>query len=228
MPIPTPGTAELLKGVPIAPCPVKGELTTPTGAAILTTVVSEFCVTPAMTVQSIGHGAGTKDPIEQPNLLRLMIGTDESTASGYETDTIAVLESNLDDVSPELIGYCTERLFAAGALDVFVVHGQMKKGRPGFQVSILCEPAKVPDLEQILFRETGTLGIRRTSATRSKLHREAVTVATPWGPVRAKKAWARSLEFVAPEYEECARIAREQSLPLAEVYRVIRQIPGSG
>jgi uncharacterized protein (TIGR00299 family) protein len=230
MPVPTPGTAELLKGVPLAKCPVKGELTTPTGAAILTAVVSDFVDSPEMTIERIGHGSGTKDFIEQPNILRLLIGTSQSELRTPNpdllADTVVVLETNLDDVAPEIIGYCTERLFAAGALDVFVVPGQMKKGRPGVQVQVIGEPAKAPELEMILFRETGTLGVRRTRAERSKLHREAVTVETPWGPVAAKRGWANGVEVLSPEYEACAKVAREAGVPLREVYAAVRSRAG--
>ena len=228
MPVPTPGTAELLKGVPLAPSTIKAELTTPTGAAILTAVVGEFTASPAMTIEKIGHGAGTKDFFEQPNMLRLFVGTADTrglTASGSpETDTVVVLETNIDDVTPELIGYCTERLFAAGALDVFVVQGQMKKGRPGFMVSVICEADKVPELEGVLFREMATFGIRRHTAERTKLHREAISVGTPWGPVNAKRGWrSDGFEVVSPEYEECARIAREHGVPLRDVYAAVRK-----
>jgi uncharacterized protein (TIGR00299 family) protein len=230
MPVPTPGTAELLKGVPLAKCPVKGELTTPTGAAILTAVVSDFVESPEMTIERIGHGSGTKDFIEQPNILRLLVGSSHSDlrppTSDLLADTVVVLETNLDDVAPELIGYCTERLFAAGALDVFVVPGQMKKGRPGVQVQVICEPAKASELEMSLFRETGTLGVRRTRAERSKLHREAVTVETPWGPVAAMRGWANGVEVLSPEYEACAKVARETGVPLREVYAAVRSRAG--
>jgi uncharacterized protein (TIGR00299 family) protein len=230
MPVPTPGTAELLKGVPLAKCPVKGELTTPTGAAILTAVVREFVDSPGMTIERIGHGSGTKDFIEQPNILRLLIGASHSELrtpnSELLADTVVVLETNLDDVAPEVIGYCTERLFSAGALDVFVVPGQMKKGRPGVQVQVIVEPAKASELEMILFRETGTLGVRRTRAERSKLHREAVTVESPWGPVAAKRGWANGVEVLSPEYEACAKVARETGVPLREVYAAVRSRAG--
>lgn len=228
MPVPTPGTAELLKGVPLAKCPVKGELTTPTGAAILTAVVSEFIDSPDMIIERIGHGSGTKDFIEQPNILRLLVGcshfplrTPDSAA-----DSVVVLETNLDDVAPEVIGYCTERLFHAGALDVFVIPGQMKKGRPGYQIQVICEPVRTADMEKILFRETATLGIRRTRVERSKLHREAVTVETKFGPVAAKRGWADGVEVVTPEYEACAKVAREKDVPLREVYDAVKSCAG--
>jgi uncharacterized protein (TIGR00299 family) protein len=221
MPVPTPGTAELLRGVPLAPSPIKAELTTPTGAAILTTMVSEFTASPAMTIETIGHGSGTKDFLEQPNILRLFVGQASGECQPTVQDTVLVLETNLDDVAPEIVGYCTERLFAAGALDVFVVQGQMKKGRPGFMLSVICEPDKAAALETVLFRETGTFGIRRQSATRTKLQREAVTIETPWGPVQAKRGWRDGFELLTPEYEDSARIARQHNMPLREVYQAI-------
>jgi uncharacterized protein (TIGR00299 family) protein len=226
MPVPTPGTAELLKGVPLAPSSVKGELTTPTGAAILTAVVTEFTAAPAMTIERIGHGAGTKDFLEQPNILRLWVGTaapeDEGRRSRDETDTVAVLETNLDDCPAEVVGYCFERLLAAGALDVFVVPIQMKKNRPGVLLSVVAEPARVGELEEILLRETGTFGVRRTTARRTKLAREAVTVNTSWGPVRAKRGRRDGFVIVTPEYEDCARVAREHGVPLRDVYAAVR------
>lgn len=227
MPVPTPGTAELLKGVPLAPSVIKTELTTPTGAAILTTVVSEYTATPAMTIGRIGHGSGTKDFLEQPNILRLMVGVagpaNPDHKVGGETDTVAVLETNLDDISPEVVGFTTERLFAAGALDVFAVPIQMKKNRPGVLLSVICESAQTAALEAILFRETGTFGVRRTTATRAKLRREVVELQTPWGPVKAKRGWREGLEVLTPEFEDCARVAREHSVPLRDVYAAVRR-----
>jgi uncharacterized protein (TIGR00299 family) protein len=231
MPVPTPGTAELLKGVPLAASSVKGELTTPTGAAILTTVVTEYAASPAMTIEAIGHGAGTKDFIEQPNILRLFVGTANAHGSrpvGFERDAegdaVWVLETNLDDAPPEVVGYCFERLFAAGALDVFAVPIQMKKNRPGVLLSVIAEEAKVGDLEAVLFREGATFGVRRYRAERTKLRREAVTVDTPWGPVRAKRGWrSDGFEVITPEYEDCARVAREHGVPLREVYAAVRR-----
>ena len=223
MPVPTPGTAELLKGVPLAPSSVKGELTTPTGAAILTAVVTDFTPAPSMTIERIGHGAGTKDFLEQPNILRLWIGnaTDDARRATDEDDTVAVLETNLDDCPAEVIGYCFELLLAAGALDVFAVPIQMKKNRPGVLLSVIAEPGRVVELEEILFRETGTFGVRRTTAQRSKLAREEVTAETPWGPVRTKRGRREGFEIVTPEYEDCARVAREFGVPLRAVYAAV-------
>jgi hypothetical protein len=234
MPVPTPATAELLKGVPLRPCPIKSELTTPTGAAILTTVVSEYIDTPAMSIEQVGHGAGSKDFLEQPNLLRVFIGSSprplHSGGEGpgvrglgaSEADTVCILETNLDDVPGEVIGYCFEQLFAAGALDVWTTPIQMKKNRPGILLSVLCEEANLSALEAILFRETQTFGIRRHRAERHKLKREAITVHSPWGRVRCKRGWREGEQpILTPEYEDCARIAREHGVPLQEVYAAI-------
>jgi hypothetical protein len=229
MPVPTPGTAELLKGVPIAKCPVKGELATPTGVAILTSVATEFVDTPTMVIEQIGHGAGTKDPIEQPNILRLLVGKAHGRTSVVsESDTVTILETNLDDSPGEIIGFAIEQLFAAGALDVFTVPIQMKKHRPGVLLTVLAEPADVPKLETILFRETATFGVRRTTAARSKLAREAVTVETPWGPVKAKRGTRDGLTVVTPEYDDCARVARAAGVPLREVYEAVRRSASAG
>ena len=227
MPVPTPGTAELLKGVPLAPSTIKTELTTPTGAAILTTVVTEWTATPAMTIERIGHGSGTKDFLEQPNILRLMLGVSAQGAyaprSG-EVDAVVVLETNLDDISPEVVGFAVERLLAAGALDVFAQPIQMKKNRPGVLLTVICESEKVSELEAILFRETGTFGVRRTTATRAKLQRETIVVQTPWGPVKAKRGWrADGFTVLTPEYEDCARVAREHTVPLRDVYAAVKR-----
>ena len=221
MPVPAPGTAELLRGVPLAPSDVKFELTTPTGAAILTTVAAEYTASPAMTVETIGHGAGTKDFLDRPNILRLLIGT----ATPVSGDSVVVLETNLDDVSGEVIGYATERLFAAGALDAYSIPVQMKKGRPGVLLGVIVSPANVAAVEAVLFRETGTLGVRRHTCQRTVRPREAGTVETPWGPVAVKRAGGP--EQVTPEYEDAARLAREAGVPLREVYAAVTSTRGA-
>jgi uncharacterized protein (TIGR00299 family) protein len=223
MPIPAPGTAALLKGVPMAASPIKAELTTPTGAAILTTVVQQWLETPAMTIERIGHGAGRREFLEQPNLLRLFLGVSADAPNPEERDTVLMLETNLDDVPAEVVGYCFESLFAAGALDVFTTPVQMKKNRPGVLLSVLAPEAAVAALEAILFRETATLGVRRYPVQRSKLRREAVTVQTPWGPVKGKRGWREGgPEVFSPEYEDCARVARQHGVPLREVYAAVK------
>jgi pyridinium-3,5-bisthiocarboxylic acid mononucleotide nickel chelatase len=215
MPIPTPATAVLLQGIPLAASNIKAELTTPTGAAILTTLVTEWIDEPAMTIEKIGHGAGRREFEDQPNLLRLFVG--EKKTSKLQ-DSVWVLETNLDDVPAEIVGYASERLLAAGALDVFATPIFMKKNRPGTLLTVLCGEPKLPEMEEILFRETMTLGIRKSRWARSILPRREVTVTTGWGPVRGKVAWFRENEAIfSPEFEDCARIAREQKVSLREV-----------
>jgi uncharacterized protein (TIGR00299 family) protein len=224
MPVPAPATAELLKGVPLAPCAIKAELTTPTGAAILATVVQEWLEQPVMTVERIGHGAGQRDLLEQPNLLRVFVGEVAPPANPEERDQVWMLETNLDDVPAEVVGYCFEQLFAAGALDVFSTAVQMKKNRPGVLLSVLAPQTALPALEHILFRETETFGIRKYRVERSKLRREAVEVMTRWGPIQGKHGWRDGgPEVFTPEYESCARVANQYGVPLHEVYAHVRR-----
>jgi uncharacterized protein (TIGR00299 family) protein len=229
MPIPAPGTAELLRGVPLRPSTVKAELTTPTGAAILTSIVEEWIDQPAMTVERIGYGAGQRDLLEQPNVLRLFVGTAaEPGLQGVEHDQVWVLQTNLDDLPAEVVGYCYDLLLAAGALDVFSTPVFMKKNRPGILLTTLAPEAAVPALEEILFRETTTLGIRRYLTSRDKLHRQPHTVTTHWGPVEGKLGWREGRPPVfAPEYESCARLAREHGVPLRAVYELAQRTYGA-
>lgn len=214
--VPAPATAEILTGIPLAPSHVAAELTTPTGAAIVATVVNEFGPLPAMTIQRIGWGAGDKDFAEQPNLLRLIVG---ETATEFAADQIWAMETNLDDVSGEVIGYTTTLLLEAGALDVYSTAIQMKKNRPGVTLSVLCQPADIVKLENIIFRETKTLGIRRWPLDRHKLERRAHSVETAWGTIEGKLATLSdgSLSF-SPEYESCRHVAVEKNAPLKDVY----------
>jgi uncharacterized protein (TIGR00299 family) protein len=216
MSVPAPGTAELLKGVPLAESTVEMELTTPTGAAILTTVVEGFGPLPAMTIESIGLGAGTKDLPGQANILRLFVGQVDTPS---RSDRVWVLETNLDDLPGEIVGHTTTLLMAAGALDAFLTPIQMKKNRPGVMISVLCDRSQITAMETILFRETTTLGIRRHEVGRQKLHRKAAEVDTPFGTVQGKLGWldGRPPTF-SPEYDDCARVARDQNVPLREVY----------
>jgi pyridinium-3,5-bisthiocarboxylic acid mononucleotide nickel chelatase len=220
MPIPTPGTAALLKGVPIAPSEVKFELTTPTGAAILATVVHEFTDSPSMTITSIGHGAGTKDFIDRPNILRVFVGT-AADATAHR-DTVVMMETNLDDCPGEIIGYTLDRLLAAGALDAYAMPIQMKKNRPGVILTVIATAEIAASLETILFAETATFGIRKRIVERVKMARSAMTVPTPWGPVMAKQGMIHGLTVVTPEYEDCARVARLSNIPLRTVYDAVR------
>lgn len=217
MPIPTPATAALLKGIPLADSPAEVELTTPTGAAILATICESFGPLPAMTIESIGLGAGTKDFPGHANILRLFVGR---VAAPSGSDRVWVLETNLDDLPGEVVGYTTTQLMAAGALDAFVTPIQMKKNRPGSMITVLCSADKAAAMEEILFRETGTLGIRRHQVARHKLQRKAVEVQTPFGPVKGKLGWRDDRPPIfSPEFEDCARIASAAGVPLRDVYQ---------
>ncbi len=217
MPLPAPATASLLKGIPMAESTGDFEQTTPTGAAILATVAEAFGPVPPMTIETIGLGAGTKDPEGVANILRLFVGTSASPAG---SDRVTVLETNLDDLPGEVVGYTTTQLLAAGALDAFVTPILMKKNRPGVMISVLCDEANVPVMEEILFRETTTLGVRRYQVSRHKLNRKPGEVATPFGPVKGKLGWldGRPPQF-SPEYDDCVRVAAEQNVPLRDVYK---------
>jgi len=216
--VPAPATAEILRGVPLADSVVPFELTTPTGAAIVKTVSDQFGPLPAMTLQSIGLGAGDRDLKEQPNILRILIG---EAAGGRVSDQIWVLETNLDDISGEIVGHTTAKLFEAGALDVYTTSIQMKKNRPGVLLSVLCPLELVAKLERIIFRETSTLGVRRWQACRHKLERRPHTVQTPLGPIQGKLAvLPDGGASFSPEFEDCRRIATEQNQPLKDVYEV--------
>jgi uncharacterized protein (TIGR00299 family) protein len=216
--VPAPATAELLRGIPLAASPVAAELTTPTGAAVVATVADEFGPLPAMTVGTIGYGAGTRDLDEQPNLMRLFVGEANSRLG---VDQVWVVETNLDDIPGEVIGYTTAKLAEAGALDVYTTPIQMKKNRPAVTLSVICDGAHLSKLEHIIFRETTTLGIRRWLVSRHKLERRPHTVATAWGPVEGKLAFlGDGTTSFSPEFEACRRIATERNLPLKDVYEV--------
>lgn len=219
--VPAPATAELLVNVPLATSPVEAELTTPTGAAVVSTIADAYGPLPAMTVQAIGYGAGTKDFAEQPNLVRLLLG---ETHDREVADQIWVLETNLDDVSGEVVGHCATLLAEAGALDVYTTAIQMKKNRPGVVLSVLAPPELVAKLEKIIFRETATLGIRRWPVSRHKLERRPLTVETSWGPILGKLATlADGSASFSPEYEACRLIATQHAVPLKDVYEAARK-----
>lgn len=229
--VPAPATAELLKGIPLAPSIVEAELTTPTGAAIVATVVDRFGAMPPMTIETIGYGAGDRDFEEQANVLRAIVGDSSPQqlasalgATEETSDRVAVIETNLDDVSGEIIGHTTEKLMDAGALDVYLTAIQMKKNRPGTKLTVLCELARVADFESIVFAETRSLGMRRWIAERTKLPREETQVETPWGPVTGKAITLPTGErAVTPEFEDCRRLAQQHDLPLVRVMEAARQ-----
>jgi uncharacterized protein (TIGR00299 family) protein len=220
LPVPAPATVELLRGVASYGGPVDEELVTPTGAAIVTTACREFGAMPPMTIRSIGWGAGVKD-LSHPNLLRMFLG---EPAARPREQQLALIETNIDNMNPELFGHVMDELFAAGALDVFYTPIVMKKSRPATLVSVLAEPPLVDTLSEILFRETTTLGVRVREVARRCLEREWREVETDFGPVRMKIGWLNNkVVNIAPEYEDCARLAREKGAPIADVYAAARE-----
>jgi uncharacterized protein (DUF111 family) len=220
--VPAPATAELLRGIPLASCEIASELTTPTGAALVATLVDHFGPLPPLTLETIGYGAGTRDLAERPNILRLLVGEMAASGddSGWEQDQVWILETNLDDAPGEWIGYCLTRLLEAGALDVYTTPIHMKKNRPGTKLSALCRPGDELVLQQIMFAETGSLGIRRALAQRQTLRRQTGAVATPWGIVQGKIALlSDGQRWFAPEYESCRQLAAATGQSLRELYR---------
>ena len=226
--IPAPATGELLRGVPLADSLVEGELTTPTGAAIVAAMADAFGPLPAMRVEAIGYGAGQKD-FAHPNILRLLVGETVAASGSIVGDSIVLLETNLDDASGESIGYCIDRLWQAGALDVSTSAIAMKKNRPGVLLAVQCRPADADKLAEIVFRETTALGMRRFAVNRMTLPRRSVTVNTPYGAVAGILATLPGGdERFSAEYAACAEIAAQRGLPLDEVQLAARQAFAAG
>lgn len=222
--VPAPATADILCGIPIAPSDIAAELTTPTGAAILKATASAFGPLPGMTIDGVGYGAGTRDLDGQANVLRVLMGTLAESASGIshvESDRAVVLETNIDDSTPEQLADCATRLMEAGALDVFQVPITMKKGRAATLLSIIAPPSRVGVLESIVFAHTTSIGIRRHGVDRHKLVRESRSVDTPLGPVRCKLVWLPDGEKRLTIEDDSAReIATAKNTTTAEVRRV--------
>lgn len=218
LPVPAPATAKLLIGKPTYSNGVQKELVTPTGAAIVATLCEEFGPQPAMSVSAIGYGAGTADLEGQPNVLRIMVGdAAEKTVPGFDEE-IAVIEANLDDMNPQIYGYFLEQALAAGALDVYTTPVQMKKNRPGVLLTVLCKPSDTQKLMGLIFAETTTFGARTYRAQRKVLPREWVNVRTEFGEVRVKVSRVNGrILHVAPEFEDCKRVAEEKGVPLQRV-----------
>lgn len=216
MPVPAPATAELLVGVPLADCEEVGELTTPTGAAILTTLASGYGSLPPIRIERTGYGAGSRDNRRRPNVLRLILGQAVESSDSY--DEVVLLEANLDDATGEQIGYACERLFEVGALDVFTTPILMKKNRPGVLLSVLVPIEKEIECERVIFAETTTFGLRRHLCTRRKLERQSEAVETPYGSISVKMGLQNGAVIkAAPEYDDCAGAAREHGVSLREV-----------
>jgi uncharacterized protein (TIGR00299 family) protein len=224
IPIPVPAVTEVLaaRGAGLKQLDIEGELVTPTGAAIIAELAESFGPMPEMKITKNGYGAGTKDfPI--PNLLRIVQG-ELPAGETTEQDTVTVIETNIDDTTPEILGYVMERLLEAGARDVFFAPVYMKKCRPATRINVLCDETDIPAVERILFSETSTIGLRKYRVERTCLPRKAVTVSTPYGEVKAKETHYGGNTRISVEYDDARRIAKEKGIPLQEVYKAVYEI----
>lgn len=220
-PIPPPAVAELLKGVPFYSTDIKGELLTPTGAAIITTVCSDYGSIPPMTTESMGYGAGTREYPDFPNVLRVLIG--EVEADQATDERLWMLETNLDDATPQIIGHVMDRVFELGALDCFFTPVQMKKNRPGVLLSVLCRPDEKEAMMKLLFMETTTLGVRSYEVLRRALARSVVRVETQYGPIFVKVAHLNGrVVNEMPEFDQCRAAAAKANVPLKLVEEAVR------
>jgi pyridinium-3,5-bisthiocarboxylic acid mononucleotide nickel chelatase len=219
-PIPPPAVAQLLIGVPFYSSDIKGELLTPTGAAIITTVCSEYGPIPQMTTESTGYGAGTREYPDFPNVLRVLLGETEARQTD---ERLWMLETNLDDASPQIIGHVMDRVLELGALDCFFTPVQMKKNRPGVLLSALCEPNEKEAIMKLLFMETTTLGVRSYEVSRRALRRSVVKVETQYGPIDVKVAHLDGrIVNEMPEFEQCREAALKAGVPLKVVEEAVR------
>jgi pyridinium-3,5-bisthiocarboxylic acid mononucleotide nickel chelatase len=223
LPLPAPATLEILaaRGVRIKQCDEPHELVTPTGAALLAEFAEDFGPMRALKPLRIGYGLGLRQNQSRPNALRAVLcEATPASSCDWETDTIAVLETNLDDVSSEILGGLVEKALAAGALDVFHTPIQMKKSRPGVLLTVLCEPSEADRFSEMLLRETSAFGVRRTQAERRKLRRETIRVQTPFGEVEVKLGRLNGqVVQAAPEFESCQKLALERNVPLKQIYQ---------
>ncbi len=225
LPVPAPATVELLKDAPVYSSGIQVELVTPTGAAIVKTLAKRFAPFPAMTIEKSGYGAGARDLPGHANVLRLTVGEAQpELAANSSQESISVLEANLDDLNPQVVGYVIERLLEAGALDTFAVPVQMKKNRPGILLTVLAKLEDASRLTHIIFTETSTLGVRRREERRQTLARKWITVETRWGNVRLKiGSMNGTVTNYAPEYEDCRKIAAQHHVPLKSVMQAALQ-----
>jgi uncharacterized protein (TIGR00299 family) protein len=220
MPVPAPATLEILKGYPTVLTSVPHELTTPTGAAIIRALSRGVLDDERLRVSAVGYGAGSNEFAEIPNFLRVIIGTLEGPV---EQDDILIVETNIDDMNPQVYPYVIERLLGAGAHDAYLVPIVMKKGRPGILLSAMVARSRLDDVVGVLYRETTTIGLRIRQTGRRKLPRRHIEAATSLGIVKAKAVLRDGREIVTPEYEECRRIASEKNLPLGEVMKILEK-----
>ncbi|HGE69756.1 TPA: nickel pincer cofactor biosynthesis protein LarC [Candidatus Poribacteria bacterium] len=219
IPVPAPATVELLRGIPAKRTEVSAELVTPTGAAIISTITDSFGPIPDMTIENIGYGAGTKDFTEQPNLLRVIIGTSKDV---YESDVINVVETNIDDMSPQVYDLLMDKLFSIGALDVFLTPILMKKNRPAIKLTVLVESTKLQEACACILSETTTMGVRIYEANRKKLAREMTEIETEYGKVNVKlgKIGDEVIKII-PEYDNCKQLAEKNNVPIMKVHQAV-------
>ena len=216
IPIPAPATIALLKGVPVYDSGLPHELVTPTGAALVKALAGSFGSMPPMVVDSVGYGAGRRNLPDRPNFLRILIGHDQTE---QHLETVVILEANLDDTNPEWLGFLMDRLFEAGALDVFFCPVQMKKNRPGILIQVIGRPHQKDVLMDMLFSESTTLGIRFQYSQRKVLKRSLIEIDSPWGKIIVKKVQRPDgSDLLLPEFEACRKIAEKNSLPLKDIY----------
>ena len=215
MPLPPPATLEILKGCPVHMHEVDTELCTPTGAAILSSLAS-FTPPPEIYLLKVGYGAGAKDIDTLPNVVRALLLEERRE---FEADQALLLETNIDDMNPELYPHVLNKMLTGGAMDAYLNPIIMKKGRPGIVLSVLCAPEFKSGMIDLIYRETTTLGIRISAVERLKLPREEIEVEIPWGKIRGKKAIWNGKTRITPEYEDCRRLSEEKDIPLQEIYR---------
>jgi uncharacterized protein (TIGR00299 family) protein len=221
--VPAPATAELLKGIPIAASNIPFELTTPTGAVLLKYFVKQFGAFPAMTIQSTGVGAGSRDLQQQANIFRILVGDSWSNNLAGISTLTWIVETNIDDMTGELIGHCVERLWTLSPFDVWITPIQMKKHRPGVTISVLCHEEQIDAVEKLFFSETSTLGIRRYPVERTILRREPCQIETPWGKVEAKRAFLPDgTEKISPEFESVKNLAADKDIPVWQIMTHVR------
>jgi len=227
LPVPAPATAELLKNIPVYSSDIPFELTTPTGAVLISSLARGFGPLPEMCISKVGIGAGSKDFKEQPNILRVFVGNEtgnriDNADSRIKDKEITVIETNIDDMNPQIYEYVMERLFKSGALDVFLTQIIMKKGRPGVKLTVLCDEEKKEDLIKMMLRETTSLGVRSYKAERKILHREIKSLNTNFGKVNIKiSRLGKEIYRMIPEYKDCKKIAEKYNIPLLEVMKTI-------
>jgi uncharacterized protein (TIGR00299 family) protein len=221
LPVPAPATVELLQGVPVYSQGIQTELTTPTGAALVSSIARKFGPIPAMTVEAVGYGAGKKDLKERPNVLRTVLG--ETDATDAESDVVAVLETTIDDMNPEHYPWFVERLFTAGAKDAYLVPAICKQGRPGTSAVAICDADLIDKVAGVIFEETSSFGIRYRLESRFKLSRESREVETKWGTIRVKIGTTGGKKVsISPEFRDCKSVAEREGVPLKMVYEQAR------